>query len=188
MKKTLLAIALIAIAVVSRFVEPAPNFTAVLAVALFAGAYLGGVRGTLVAFGSMAFSDTLWMYYHPGQYHFGIVAGIDYLAVILVMTIGMALTLHGREIGGKKVIPASFAGSFAGSIVFFLISNFGVWAASGMYPITWNGLAACYVAAIPFFGNTFLSAFAYSFVLFAAYEVALKAVRGSWFTRGVMYN
>ena len=188
MKKTLLAIALIAIAVISRFTEPAPNFTAVLAVALFAGAYLGGARGTLVAFGSMAFSDALWMYYHPGQYHFGIVAGVDYLAVILVMVIGMALTMHGKEIGGKKVVPASFAGSLAGSIAFFLISNFGVWAASGMYPITWNGFVACYVAAVPFFGNTFLSTFAYSFVLFAAYEVALKAIRGFRLTRGIMYN
>ncbi len=188
MKKTLLAIVLIAIAVISRFVAPAPNFTAVLAAALFAGAYLGGARGTLVAFGSMAFSDIIWMHYHPGQYNFGVVAGIDYIAVILVMTIGMSLTMNGREIGGKKVIPASFAGSLAGSILFFAVSNFGVWASSGMYPMTWSGFVACYVAAVPFFGNTFLSTFAYSFVLFAAYEVALKAVRGSRLTKGIIYN
>ena len=43
----------------------------------------------------------------------------------------------------------------AGSISFFVISNFAVWLVWNMYPMSWAGLAACYEAGLPFFRNTF---------------------------------
>ena len=45
----------------------------------------------------------------------------------------------------------------ASSTSFFVLSNFAVWAGSGMYPHTAAGLAACYVAAIPFYANDVMS-------------------------------
>lgn len=183
MKKILLAVVLMAGATFSRLVPHVPDWTAVLAVALFAGAYFDGALATVTAIGSLAIGDAIIGYYQPG------LMGFDYGAIILVMVVGMALTMNGKKrIGGKRIIPASLAGSLAGSILFFAISNFGVWATSGWYPPTWSGLVACYIGAIPFFTNTLLSTAAFSFILFASYEVALKAIRGRELTKGIIYN
>ena len=57
--------------------------------------------------------------------------------------------------------------SLVASISFFVISNFAVWAVyRDMYPATWNGLVACYVAAVPFFRNTVLSDLLFSAAFF----------------------
>ncbi len=44
--------------------------------------------------------------------------------------------------------------ALAASVSFFLLSNFAVWAVWAMYPKTLAGLAACYVAALPFFRHS----------------------------------
>ena len=49
------------------------------------------------------------------------------------------------------------AASLAGSVSFFVVSNFAVWAVWNMYPKTLSGLTACYVAAVPFFRNAAVS-------------------------------
>ena len=49
------------------------------------------------------------------------------------------------------------AGALLGPTSFFIVSNFAVWAGSNMYPRTWDGLVACYVAAIPFYRNDLAS-------------------------------
>jgi len=49
------------------------------------------------------------------------------------------------------------AASLAGSVSFFAVSNFAVWAVWNMYPKTLGGLGACYVAAAPFFRNAMVS-------------------------------
>jgi hypothetical protein len=55
---------------------------------------------------------------------------------------------------------------------FFLITNFGVWAFLGSYPRTGGGLAACYVAGIPFFWNTLAGDAIYATLLFGGVVVA----------------
>ena len=62
-----------------------------------------------------------------------------------------------------------FAYSFAGSLIFFILSNFGVWilGSPGVdnlpYDKNLNGLIECYILAIPFFGNTFLSTLIFAY-------------------------
>lgn len=60
-------------------------------------------------------------------------------------------------------------GAFCGSLVFFLVSNLAVWAGGSMYPLTVQGLLACYSAAIPFFGNELAGTVFYSSVIFGLY-------------------
>ena len=48
------------------------------------------------------------------------------------------------------------SGALSGALVFFIITNFGVWL-SGTYGLTIEGLINCYVLAIPFFGYTAIS-------------------------------
>ena len=58
----------------------------------------------------------------------------------------------------NRVKPLNVLGAGAGSAVsFFLVSNFGVWAAGYLYPRTWAGLVASYTNAIPFFRNGLIS-------------------------------
>jgi lipopolysaccharide export LptBFGC system permease protein LptF len=54
----------------------------------------------------------------------------------------------------------------AGTFSFFIITNFAVWAMGGLYPMTLEGLMACYIAGIPFYGNTLLSTALFSAVFF----------------------
>src|SRR6516164_8702096 len=59
------------------------------------------------------------------------------------------------------------AASLAGSVSFFAISNFAVWAVWNMYPKTASGLAACYVAGLPFFRNAVVSDLFFTAIFFA---------------------
>jgi hypothetical protein len=52
------------------------------------------------------------------------------------------------------------------SLLFFLLSNGAVWAFSGMYPPTWQGLTQCYIAALPFLEKTVLGDLFWTAVLF----------------------
>ncbi|MBC8042152.1 MAG: hypothetical protein IAF08_01790, partial [Rhizobacter sp.] len=73
---------------------------------------------------------------------------------------------------GRNVKPAMVVGgSLAASMLFFTVSNFGVWTSGLMYPVTPEGLAACYIAAIPFFGGTLAGDLFYSVLLFGGFEL-----------------
>jgi hypothetical protein len=72
------------------------------------------------------------------------------------------------------------AASLAASVLFFVVTNFAVWAMGSMYPKSAGGLLACYVAAIPFFGNTLLGDAFFTAVLFGGLALAewrIPAVR-----------
>jgi hypothetical protein len=60
------------------------------------------------------------------------------------------------------------------SVLFFLISNFGVWMTGGLYPLTTEGLIACFTAAILFFTNTLLGDLFYVALLFGGFALAEK--------------
>jgi hypothetical protein len=62
--------------------------------------------------------------------------------------------------------------ALASSVLFFAVSNFGTWAFSGMYPLSVAGLAACYVAAVPFFQNTVAGDLFYVALLFGGFAIA----------------
>ena len=97
-----------------------------------------------------------------------------YENVIFVYASLLLITFIFYKISNKISFKNLFIYGFAGSLIFFIISNFGVWAlgSPGVYDIAYeknlNGLVQCYILAIPFFGNTFLSTliFAYPAIFF----------------------
>jgi len=100
-----------------------------------------------------------------------VVTWMWYLAVIL---------LGGALLRGSKSVPFAIGTSLAASVSFFLASNFAVWAAWNMYPKTWSGLGACYVAALPFFRNAMSSETIFTLVIFGIsryYEVLMPPLR-----------
>jgi hypothetical protein len=75
----------------------------------------------------------------------------------------------------KKVrIPNLIVSALGASVIFFLVSNFGVWFSGNIYPKNFGGLMACYTAGIPFFKNTVLSDLAYTGILFGLFEYSMK--------------
>lgn len=63
-----------------------------------------------------------------------------------------------------------FLFGIAGSLIFFLISNFGVWIIGDMYKKNLTGLLSCYMLAIPFLKNSILSTIMFSYLAFWAYS------------------
>ena len=156
--RILALLAAILLAAALRLVPHPPNFTPIGAMALFSGAYLGRRALAFVApLGAMLLSDALLGFY-SGFW-------ITYLAIGLVVLIGwLALSRVSPLLVGAAAI--------ASSITFFLVSNFGTWALSGMYPHSGAGLAACYIAAIPFFQNTLAGDLFYATLLFGGFRIA----------------
>ena len=61
-------------------------------------------------------------------------------------------------------------GCLLGALIFFIITNFGVWLQGG-YEYSMNGLIICYILAIPFFGNTFIATLIYSFLIELSFSI-----------------
>jgi hypothetical protein len=148
----------ILVAAALRLVPHPPNFTPIGAMALFSGAYLGRRLLAFVApFGALLLSDLVLGFYH-GQL-------TVYFSVALIVVIGMVAL---RRVSPVRVGVAAVASS----LLFFAITNFGMWLFSGIYPHTTVGLSACYVAAIPFFQNTLAGDLFYATLLFGGFRIA----------------
>jgi hypothetical protein len=159
-------IAMILAAALSRLVPHPPNLTSVAAMALFGGAYLADKRlAFLVPLGALFLSDLILGFYQHME--------VVYASFALIVCIGLWL----QE---RRTILRVAGAALAGSVVFFLVTNFGVWCLQSLYPHTLDGLIACYVAAIPFFRNTLLGDLLYTAILFGGFallEVRFSALR-----------
>ena len=81
----------------------------------------------------------------------------------------LLISLGGIYIFDKVTIPRIFTASLSASVLFFIVSNFGCWFASPLYPQNIEGLIACYTAGIPFFKGTLLGNLFYSAIIFSSF-------------------
>ena len=153
-------IGLIALGAISRLVPHLPNFTAITAMALFAGFTAPRLWMALIApFLSMAIADMV-LGYHP-----------TILAVyvgFLSITVMSFLFLKGKN---WKIIAGS---TVAASLWFWVISNLGVWFYNDFYPKTFAGLMECFAMAIPFLEKQIAGDIFYSAIIFSFYALSLK--------------
>lgn len=163
----MLAIALVTLGVASRLVPHLSQFTAILAVAMFAGMYLNRRLALVVPVALMMVTDVIIGFHDTMPFTWG--------SMLVITAIGVWL----RE---RKNPANVFAGSIFCAVFFFIVTNFGAWL-SPLYPHTWAGLRECYILAIPFFKSTLLSTMAYSMVLYAGYELLLKRSQGTALAR-----
>ncbi|MEX0772769.1 MAG: DUF6580 family putative transport protein [Balneolales bacterium] len=161
----LIVAGLIIMAATTRLLPHPPNFTPIIAIALFAGTYFKkSMWAWALPLAVMVVSDlALWWLY--GYAFFSPMRLVIYLSLLVMVGFGGAIS---RNISVTHIA----GGAFAGAILFFMVTNFAVWITGTLYPITWEGLAMCYTAGIPFFRNTLISAFIYSAVMFGAVEWA----------------
>jgi hypothetical protein len=151
---------LILLAAASRLVPHPYNFAPITAIALFGGAHFADKRlAFLVPLIAMFLSD-LVLGFHTQM-------AAVYLSFFLIVGIGLWVQRH-RSVG--RIAGAMFMSS----VLFFILTNFGVWLLDALYPKTAAGLAACYVAALPFFQNTLLGDAVYTLLLFGGFALAEK--------------
>ena len=63
-----------------------------------------------------------------------------------------------------------FGGVLLSALIFYLVSNFGVWITGG-HGENLNNLTQTYALALPFFGYSLISTFFFSFVIEIAYKL-----------------
>jgi len=158
---------LIMLGIVGRLAEPAWCFTPLAAVTLFAGYFLASpLVAALVPLSILAVGDW-WL---PGYASHAVMLAV-YTAALVPVVLGRFLRRRptAARLATTAVLPA---------VCFWLITNLGVWLFQEMYPKTFAGLIACYVAAIPFFRNMLAGDVFYVGVVFGcAYLATLPSPR-----------
>ena len=168
---------MIGAAALSRTLPHPPNFAPMNAMALFAGAYLADKKAfaIIVPLLAMLFSDTLLQALTGWGFHADM--WIVYGAIAFITTLGFRLN---ESHTGKQRSTAKLIGfSVFASVLFFVVTNaipFALHGMYGMYPRTWDGFIACFVAAIPFFQNSLLGDLVFTTVLFGGFEIAQRTV------------
>ncbi|HEY8228585.1 MAG TPA: DUF6580 family putative transport protein [Pyrinomonadaceae bacterium] len=156
--RALIVTGLIVAAAASRLIPHPPNVAPITALALFSGAHFSNKRFAFaIPLSALLLSDFVLGFYRQ--------MWIVYGAFCLIACIGLLLR---RRTKGYLVAGATLAGS----VLFFALTNLGVWAFGSLYPKTSDGLIACYVAALPFFQNTILGDCLYTALLFGALWIA----------------
>ena len=154
--------AMIIVAAAASLIPHPPNFTPLAAIALFAGAYLNGRASFALALGALVARDAIL--------GFHILMPAVYACYAFNVWLGFWL----RD---EQSVWRVAGASLAGSIVFFFVTNFAVWAAFNTYAHTARGLLACYVAGIPYFRNTIASDLLYSMAMFGIFAFAQLRIR-----------
>jgi hypothetical protein len=159
-------IGLLILTTFSRILPHPPNFTSLIAVSVFGGMMIRS-RVLAIATPVLAYflSDLFLNNVTYGAYHssFVLFAPHQLYVIISILIICLVSVLF------KKKSNGLLAGS-TGVILFYIITNFGVWATTTMYAPDFSGLIACYIAGIPFLLNSFAGTLFYGTLLYAGYE------------------
>lgn len=183
LSEILLIVALILLAGLGRLVSNELqlwNFTAIGASALFGGVVIKDKRlAYILPLATLFLTDLFFELFTNINGFYGAQMFFVYGAFLLITLIGSQI----KKVNALTILLAAIGTG----ILFFLVSNAGVWILSGMYPRTFSGLMTCYAAAIPFFrndmfGNFFLNTIMgsvfYSGLLFGAYALIKRYAFG----------
>ena len=137
---------------VSRFVPHPPNFTSLIALSFYVPVIFGRqfIPAIILSF---AITDLVIGYHYGTFFTWG--------SVLLIGLISNYFRLS---------LIKRLSGALFGAIIFFIVTNFGVWI-SGMYEYSFNGIMSCYIAAIPFFAYSAISTILFSFLIEIFYKI-----------------
>lgn len=156
MKTFLSILGLIGIGLLGRLAPHPPNTTPVTAITFAVGKYVGPLWAIAIPLTVMVAADLVIGFY-------------DWK--VLVSVYGSIAVIGGVSILARGTRPATvMLLVMASSILFFLVTNFAVWAASSWYPPTLEGLIASYVAGLPFLRNMFIGDLFYAASLLGVFE------------------
>ena len=149
-KKILFITLFIIVAALMRLIPHPPNFVPITAIAIFAGVKFNNIKiAYAIPISIMLISDLFIGFYSISLF--------VYLAFILIITYNSFI----KKYSLKNIILSS--------VMFFVITNFGVWLMGG-YPKSIEGLVLCYTMAIPFFTNSIIADLFFSAILYYGFE------------------
>lgn len=145
----------------TRLIPHPPNFTSLIALSFYIPAIIGYryIPSLIICF---AVTDFILGFHSLLLFTWG--------SVIIIGIISKYFSLN---------LTSRIFGTLLGAVLFFIITNFGVWLL-GSYGYSYSGLITCYILAIPFFINTIISTVLYSFiieVIFSIYKNSLKKIK-----------
>lgn len=146
--------AIILLAVIARLIPHPPNFAPIGGLALFSGSHFKKKIVLLIPLTAMFLSDIFLGFHKTIPY--------VYVSFIIIALIGGLI----KNSKWQSLLKASLISS----VLFFLITNFGVWATGSMYQKNLGGLMQCYGFGVPFFRNTLISDLFYTFSFFYGYK------------------
>jgi hypothetical protein len=156
--RAILAAVMIILAAVLRIAPHPWNFTPIGAMALFSGAMFRDRRVAFLFPLVALFAGDLFVGLHR-------LIPVVYASFLLSVLIGTWLA-------NRRNISRIGGAAFLGALQFFLVTNFAVWQLFGTYPHTPAGLAACYIAGLPLFGNTLAGDALYATLFFGTFALA----------------
>lgn len=149
-------------AALTRLVPHVPNVTAVVAMALLGGAYLSNRSLALfVPIAALFLSDLVLGFHSTVLFVYGAVALIA------------ALSFWSQSRGATSISRLAMS-SISASLLFFFITNFGVWMMDHWYEKSAAGLMKCYVMALPFLGTEMIGDLFYTALLFGGVELVRR--------------
>ncbi len=159
-----LALVLIVVAAVTRFIPHPFNFTAIGAIALFSGAVVKDKRlAFLIPISVLLFTDMIL------GFHFSMLP----VYTCFAFTVFMGIFIKNKQ----NIFSIAFA-SLVSSLVFFLITNLPFWYWElGLYPMTISGTMESYKMAIPFFKNQLVGDLFYNSMLFGFFYLGIKKTK-----------
>jgi len=167
-KEISIIIAIVSGIIISRLLPHAPNFTAAIAGFIFGGVVLKQIKfGSLLLicyfFADLLLNNFILNPFSGTMIWFKLSSLWIYVPLILVFL--LSNRFKQLESQPFKIINMSLLSS----MLFFLISNFGVWTVDTLYAKDLMGLLTCYWAAIPFFGNELAGTLFYTSLYFGVY-------------------
>ena len=142
----------------SRFVPHPPNFTSLLALSFYVPALMG-VKFLPALILSFVITDFFIGFHSSVLFTWGSVVLIGLISKFFIMN-----------------VFTRFSGALLGAIIFYVITNFGVWSL-GSYGYTLEGFLLCYTLAIPFFAYSLISTIIFSVIIEGVIKLNLFKIK-----------
>ena len=174
----LTAAGIILAAALSRLLPHAPNFAPIGALGIFGGTTVKDKKYAFIfPLGALLISDIILQSFTSTSGFYG----WEQIFVYAAVTLTTFLATRIKKANAANILLACV---WTG-IIFFLLSNFGVWVAHLYYPHSFAGLMQCYGQALVFYHNDLFSNFAinsiagnvfFSALMFGAYALVKKNI------------
>ena len=151
----------------STHITPLANYSPLGAMALFGGAYFKGrIQPYIIPLLVLLMSDFILFLTVHKSYGNGFLYDGWYWVYGSYVLMGVAGKMIIRKISVRNIAMAIFVSVF----IHWVISDFGMWQSSNLYPYTSRGLADCLTAAIPFELRLLTATIVYSTIMFGTFE------------------
>ena len=154
LRNNFFSISLIFILTLSRLIPHPPNFTPIISAAILSSFFFKNVNLSISVILISMFVSDLLIGFH------------NYIFFTYIPLVVIAIIFKEKILKYNNILVYSVTGA----IIFYLISNFGVWFLGKTYDKNIYGLISCYIAGLPFLKNSLISTIFYTYLTFSIFK------------------